>query len=298
MGPQFTLESRIMAFHGPLLYEGKIVKYEDKTDKMDDQHWYQIHYLGWSKKWDEWVPEKHVIEYSEESCKRQAELYNKYQEEKAAEKAKREKQATTATQSKVTTSKVPMRKKRPLGNDIDERSDIQLPLGNQLRKQLVDDWEAVTRNKKLIKLPHQVSVSQILEEFLASRNKRGAHQTASSDKMWQEITEGLRAYFDAALGQILLYRFERQQYNETLKQFPTKRASDIYGCEHFLRLFVKLPQLLLQADVDPDALQLLQAKVTDFLKHIQKNCDRYVSDSHYELATDSYIKAWKQVEAT
>ena len=32
----------------------------------------QVHYLGWSKKWDDWAPEKFVLEYNEESCKKQA----------------------------------------------------------------------------------------------------------------------------------------------------------------------------------------------------------------------------------
>jgi len=238
-----------MAFHGPLLYEGKVVKYEDRTEKMDDQHWYQVHYLGWSKKWDEWVPEKFVIAYGEESCKRQGELYAKYQEEKNAEKAKRDKAAVAAVlpqQSKVVANKSSARKKRPHSADGEEQSDLRLPLGNQLRKQLVDDWEAVTRKRKLLKLPHKVCVSQILDEFLASRNKRGA-QNQTPDKVWLEIVEGVRAYFDSALGQILLYRFERQQYNDILKQYSEKRVSDLYGCEHLLRLFVKLPQLLTQA---------------------------------------------------
>ena len=56
-----------------------MVNYEDRSDTQDEQHWYQVHYLGWSKKWDEWVPEKFVMEYNEDTCHKQADLYKKYQ---------------------------------------------------------------------------------------------------------------------------------------------------------------------------------------------------------------------------
>merc|ERR1712096_23279 len=86
MRPKFAVDSRVMAFHDPLIYEGKVVKYEDRSAQADDVHWYQIHYLGWSKKWDEWVPEKFVMEFNDESVGKQAELHAKYQEERNPDK--------------------------------------------------------------------------------------------------------------------------------------------------------------------------------------------------------------------
>ena len=55
-----------------------------------------------------------------------------------------------------------------------------------------------------------------------------------------EVVEGLKCYFDKALGNILLYRFERQQYVELRKKVPEKLMSEVYGAEHLLRLFGKL----------------------------------------------------------
>lgn len=290
MAAKYQFDGRVMAFHGPLLYEGKIVAYEDRSDTQDEKHWYQVHYLGWSKKWDEWVPEKFVMEYNEENCQKQADLYKKYQDERKVEKAKRER-SSSATRT-APSNKLTARKKRAAGADGDEGDIFNLPLGNQMCKRLVDDWETVSKNKQLVKLPHKAPVTQILEDFLASRNKRGGGP--STEKVWREITEGLATYFDSALAQLLLYRFERQQYSDMVRKNPEKNVSEIYGCEHLLRLFVKLPQLLMQAQMDTETVQMLQTKLTELLKFIHKNCDKYMAESNYEGASESYLKEWRK----
>jgi hypothetical protein len=60
-----------------------------------------------------------------------------------------------------------------------------------------------------------------------------------------EVLEGLRLYFDRALGTILLYRFERQQYADVRDRYPGIAMSQIYGAEHLLRLFGMLSRMLL-----------------------------------------------------
>lgn len=52
-----------------------------------------------------------------------------------------------------------------------------------------------------------------------------------------EIISGITIYFDKALGNNLLYRFERAQYVELRRANPDKAMSEIYGAEHLLRLF-------------------------------------------------------------
>jgi hypothetical protein len=52
-----------------------------------------------------------------------------------------------------------------------------------------------------------------------------------------EVVDGIQKYFDAALGSLLLYRFERIQYAEAIKSFAGKSMSEVYGAEHLLRLF-------------------------------------------------------------
>jgi hypothetical protein len=81
--------------------------------------------------------------------------------------------------------------------------------------------------------------------------------------------KGLRCYFDKALPAMLLYKKERQQYSEEVKGDVS--PSTIYGAEHLLRLFVKLPELLASVNMEEDALNKLQQKLLDILKFLQKN---------------------------
>ena len=55
------------------------------------------------------------------------------------------------------------------------------------------------------------------------------------------MIDGLKKYFDLALGNILLYRYERQQYADIRQKYPELAMSEIYGAEHLLRLFGRCP---------------------------------------------------------
>jgi len=57
---------------------------------------------------------------------------------------------------------------------------------------------------QLVKVPVEISVEQILEDYL---------QTCETGDMYSvELCNGLREYFNAMLGSVLLYRYEREQY--------------------------------------------------------------------------------------
>ena len=104
--------------------------------------------------------------------------------------------------------------------------------------------QAVTQKHKLLQLPRPQGVGSILDEFLKSRKKR--------DRVTVEVVESVRMYFKRALGTILLYRFERRQYQELLQSTgiggdgsaagagsSTRDNVDVckvYGAEHLLRL--------------------------------------------------------------
>jgi len=51
---KFSLNEKVYCFHGPMIYEAKVIKVE----KEGEESWkYFIHYQGWNKSWDEWAEE-------------------------------------------------------------------------------------------------------------------------------------------------------------------------------------------------------------------------------------------------
>ena len=69
-------------------------------------------------------------------------------------------------------------------------------------------------------LPRTPSVADILNDYVASV-KASADGVTAVDALEMDIlaetVEGIRVYFDRALGVMLLYHFERPQYGEILK---------------------------------------------------------------------------------
>lgn len=102
------------------------------------------------------------------------------------------------------------------------------------------------------------------------------------------MISGIKQYFDRALGNILLYRFERQQYLNMRKQYPGKRMSEVYGPEHLLRLFVSLPALIAQTNMDQQSVAALREHVEDCLKFMVQHRSKFFlkeyenTSPHYE----------------
>ena len=135
---------------------------------------------------------------------------------------------------------------------FESRPAVRLGMPDNLKSLLVDDWENVTKNVQLVSLPVQYPVNTILDHYLAHEQDPS---TASHPRepgspeadLLDEFVQGLREYFEKALGRLLLYRLERDQYAEVrswweggLAQYEHLRgAADVYGAEHLLRLFGK-----------------------------------------------------------
>nr|XP_007136719.1 hypothetical protein PHAVU_009G068400g [Phaseolus vulgaris]ESW08713.1 hypothetical protein PHAVU_009G068400g [Phaseolus vulgaris] len=168
--------------------------------------------------------------------------------------------------------------------DPDKLVSIQIP--PTLKKQLVDDSEFITHLGKLVKLPRSPNVKDILKNYFDYRLKKCGSMADSVE----EIMKGLCSYFDKALPVMLLYKTERQQYQEACPAnvFP----SAIYGAEHLLRLFVKLPELLFHASIEEETLIGLQAQLLDFLRFLQKNQSTFFL-STYHVAEDIKISSNK-----
>lgn len=170
--------------------------------------------------------------------------------------------------------------------DYGYRPDLALQVPDRLKARLVDDWEWITKDQRLVPIPKEkTSVSHILHDYrLSVPMKRPGSAEA---EIFEECLNGLQAYFDKTLGTILLYRFERQQYADVRKKFgDTAMMSDIYGAEHLLRLFVSMQDLVSQTQMDPQAVSVLRQHLQDLMTFLARHPDLFVEE--YDVTAPSY----------
>ncbi|KAE9607793.1 putative chromatin remodeling & transcriptional activation CHROMO-DOMAIN family [Lupinus albus] len=63
----YSSGDKLLAYHGPRIYEAKVQKAEIRKNEWR----YFVHYLGWNKSWDEWVGEDRLMKYTEENVMKQ-----------------------------------------------------------------------------------------------------------------------------------------------------------------------------------------------------------------------------------
>ncbi|KAJ8417208.1 hypothetical protein AAFF_G00284350 [Aldrovandia affinis] len=310
--PKFQEGERVLCFHGPLLYEAKCVKVNIK----DKQVKYFIHYSGWNKNWDEWVPESRVLKYVDTNLQKQKELQKANQDhyvegkmrgvapsKKIAAvqqknvdlKTKKNKQKTPGAGEGTSAGEMPQppRKKRARVDPTVEseetfinRVEVKVKIPEELKPWLVDDWDLITRQKQLFHLPAKKNVDTVLEDYANYKKSRG--NSDNKEYAVNEVVAGIREYFNVMLGTQLLYKFERPQYAEILANHPDAPMSQIYGAPHLLRLFVRIGAMLAYTPLDEKSLALLLNYLQDFLKYLVKNSSTLFSASDYEVAPPEY----------
>ena len=70
MQPKFTADEKVLCYHGPLLYEAKILKHKKEGGSYN----YFVHYQGWNRNWDEWVAETRIMKQVAENFEKQKKL--------------------------------------------------------------------------------------------------------------------------------------------------------------------------------------------------------------------------------
>ncbi|KAJ9562364.1 hypothetical protein OSB04_007524 [Centaurea solstitialis] len=296
---------KVLAYHGPRIYEAKASMHRlcfissifmlcfsvstlkvQKAEIRKNEWKFFVHYLlhHLDNSWDEWVGVDRLMKYTDENIMKQQALDKKQGVDKNP-KSGRSTQAKPKAATDVKVEKEDVKssgakgKKRKSDSSTEkENASIEKPVKIQipsaLKKQLVDDWEFVNHQDKLVKLPRSPNVDDILAKYLEYRSKKDGMMTDAVG----EILKGLRCYFDRALPVILLYNKERKQYHELVTDNIS--PSTIYGAEHLLRLFVKLPELLPYVNIEEDLATRLQQKFLDFLKFLQKNQSSFFISSY------------------
>uniref|UniRef100_A0A069DT38 Putative dosage compensation regulatory complex/histone acetyltransferase complex n=1 Tax=Panstrongylus megistus TaxID=65343 RepID=A0A069DT38_9HEMI len=316
--PKFKFQEgeKVLCFHGPLIYEAKCL--QSRFDEKEKVVQYHIHYSGWNKSWDEWVPETRVLKYNDNNLQKQKELHKAQKTEPKSKKGKKrsisgkeseskDKDTTdsrsstpvtdknvgkasasaTLSSSQESASDVPKRKRTKTDPTVESEEqfltkvEIKVKIPDELKPILVDDWQNICVQKKLLKFPLRITADGILEEYLAqkvsSKNAMPNKENARTD-----MVSGIRSYFNVMLGPQLLYECERKQYTELMREKGTNmKPSSVYGAVHLLRLFVRIGRALAYSRLDEKHVQCLLLHLQDFLKHLQKNVSTYFSIQDY-----------------
>lgn len=165
--------------------------------------------------------------------------------------------------------------------------EVKIKIPDELKPWLVDDWDAVTKQHKLVELPAKTTVQEIIDGYVQYK-KTGKSVPQAKEPQILEVTNGLIEYFNVTLGSQLLYKFERPQYAEILAQYPDKPMSSIYGAVHLLRLFIKLGTMLAFTALDEKTSSVLLVHIHDFLKYMVKNSSTLFNMKQFEYATPEY----------
>lgn len=178
-----------------------------------------------------------------------------------------------------------------LVEDDDEKNyKLTFNIPCDLKRHLVDEWVIITQEKckRLLKLPckNTSTVSSIVHAFLEEKKLK---LDKAQFKWTKDLMLSLLKYFDISLPRILLYRQERAQYDAISKSSSSFSPSTVYGGEHLLRLFVRLPRMLSLIFLPAEDVQNIHTRLSELLKFLHKHASEYVNIHHYTAEDDSLI---------
>jgi len=164
--------------------------------------------------------------------------------------------------------------------------EIRIRIPDELKSYLVDDWEQIVRHKNLCVLPARLTVDQLLDNYTRAKtaNKSELASKNNREKAILEVAAGLREYFNVMLPCQLLFKQEKNQFQEMKKDDPSMMAVKVYGAPHFLRLFTKIGETLVYTPLSEKSINILLFYLHDILNYMKKNSSIIFSNSDYAPA--------------
>ena len=176
---------------------------------------------------------------------------------------------------------------------------LKVNLTNNLWELLQEDFVEISHNKKIFDLPLEPSVSQILQQYLQQNKEEGTDIG--------EFVDGLEQCFNKALGLLLLYRFERQQYSDVFHDHHSTQTdvatlpntcwkpSQHYGLIHLLRLLTKIATLFPEEKYPPEKIHHFSKRFDDLVVFLDRNWVALFSRRQYVSAPPQYRSLSKLV---
>ena len=259
----FEAKELVYAFHGPMLYKARIMNIREDTERP-----YKIHYHGWNKKFDDWLPENKIMKINDENKELAEKLQSKFKDTKPKTVIRKRKGSKTSGDKFVP--------------NINATLFFGIP--ESLKEMLIEDGEQIVIDHGL--LVYTTSVDEIIAEY---------KKTIKEDTYFylNEFLDGLVTYFNQAVPNQLLYLFERPQLLSLAEDEDPFVPSQIYGLQHFLRLFTILPSLLPMTSLN-DALKEEFQQFTEELLQFLSTRLHYAGE--YARPTDEYMVSFEKNE--
>jgi hypothetical protein len=191
------------------------------------------------------------------------------------------------SESSATSNKEPEPDKGEIATDptppVDASIKSSLSPDNQVETENIDTTSSQEEKNSMPTLLKRASTNSTLSSDEA--NPEHNDLKSSRDQEWIDMADGIALLFDEALPSRLLYEEERPQLRvlDSSPEFSELRYSELYGCEHLLRLFVRLPPLLADAMPEEEARRPIIAKVNDLVRFIHKNQGTLLTQTYRKL---------------
>ena len=209
----------------------------------------------------------------------------KSMKKKAKKEKEREKESPTANKVKSSKPAVVPAQSTPQGlvSQREFGAEIVIELPDDLKTVLVDDLDYLDRQRKLVNIPARYSLEDLISDYCQSRETDSLGRPGR-----EEVCGGLRDYFNCTLGTQLLYKFERVQYADTLREHPSSTLSSLYGPVHLLRLLTRLGPMLTCSDIQDEELEKLIVHIQDLVLYLQDRKEELFLVSDYGTASPEY----------
>jgi len=129
-------------------------------------------------------------------------------------------------------------------------------------------------------------------EILTEDDGDNDNENDNGAQEWCDMVEGIALFFDQALTKSLLYRHEIPQCL-LLEQNHEKRYSELYPCEYLIRLCLKFPDVVADADYTEQHKGQILFKIGDLLRFLQKHQDVYLLQRYRKANIEEKAKADK-----
>lgn len=282
---KFNEGEKVLCYHGPLLYEAKCVK----SKKDNNSILYFIHYQGWNKNWDEWVPENRILKQSQDNLQKKEQLLKEhYADSKKSKKkggppgpgsfkesgkrsgggsANTSRASTPVSERsfKVTPSAT---KKGAVDDDHStssrEEESKRSAKRTRLSESLMDDTEnwkfridmpedlkyVLVKDMKLVTMENKLFALPAKTTIASILNEYTKHVEKNQLDNFATISEVMLGVKDMFDGIVYPQLLYKCEFQQFDKVKKGESPSNVYGSPHLLRLLVKIGPLLNHSSMD------------------------------------------------